>query len=80
MLTAYRTCKKTSKNLDFPGKPLSGRFVIVQMDNGEDVPLNLKEVRVYGQVGRRLKGSQLAITQHLQCGHQVVAKRLARCQ
>ena len=33
---------------------MSGRYVIVQMDNGEDVPLNLKEVRVYGQAGRRL--------------------------
>ena len=45
--------KRHYKNLDFLGKPLTGRYVIVQMDNGDDVPLNLKEVRVYGNAGRK---------------------------
>ena len=27
---------------------MSGRYVIVQMDNGEGIPLNLKEVRAFG--------------------------------
>ena len=31
-----------------------GRYVIIQMDNGEGVPLNLKEVRAYGLQGARL--------------------------
>ena len=30
---------------------MSGRFVIVQMDNGVGVPLNLKEVRAFGMKG-----------------------------
>jgi len=31
------------------GEALSGRYVIVQMDNGEGVPLHLKEVMSFGQ-------------------------------
>ena len=31
-----------------------GRYVIIQMDNGDGVPLNLKEVRAYGLQGARL--------------------------
>ena len=34
-----------------PGQALSGRYVIVQMDNGEGVPLNLKEVVAFGETG-----------------------------
>ena len=42
-----------------PGQALSGRYVIVQMDNGEGVPLSLKEVRSYGIKGEtpRKEGS-----------------------
>ena len=29
---------------------MSGKYVIVQMDNGEDVPLNLKEVTAFGRL------------------------------
>ena len=38
---------------------MSGRYVIVQMDNGEGVPLSLKEVRSYGIKGEtpRKEGS-----------------------
>ena len=32
-----------------PGGPLSGRYVIVQMNNGDDVSLNLQEVRAFGR-------------------------------
>ena len=32
---------------------LSGRYVTVLMNNGDNVPLNLKEVRAYGKAGRR---------------------------
>ena len=32
---------------------LSGRYVTVLMNNGDNVPLNLKEVRAYGKTGRR---------------------------
>jgi len=31
---------------------LSGRYVTVLMNNGDNVPLNLKEVRAYGKAGR----------------------------
>ena len=31
------------------GRATSGRFVIVQMDNGED-PLNLEEVKAFGRL------------------------------
>ena len=33
----------------YPGEDSSGRYVIVQMDNGADYPLNLREVIAYGQ-------------------------------
>ena len=33
------------------GEAMSGRYVIVQMDNGVGVPLNLKEVRAFGANG-----------------------------
>ena len=36
---------------NFAGVELSGRYVIVQMDNGEDVPLNLREVMAFGEKG-----------------------------
>ena len=32
----------------YPGEDSSGRYVIVQMDNGVDYPLNLREVKAYG--------------------------------
>ena len=31
------------------GQEVSGRYVIVQMDNGED-PLNLEEVKAFGRL------------------------------
>merc|ERR1712018_809842 len=31
-------------------REMSGRYVIVQMDNGESTPLNLKEVRAFGRL------------------------------
>ena len=40
--------------MNIPGEPLLGRYVIVQMDNGEDVALNLKEVRAFGTQGETL--------------------------
>ena len=30
---------------------MSGRYVIVQMNNGENTPLNLKEVKAFGRPG-----------------------------
>ena len=36
--------------LKYSGPGLSGRYVIVQMDNG-NLPLNLREVTAYGIVG-----------------------------
>ena len=36
------------------GQTMSGRFVIVQMDNGND-PLNLKEVKAFGDLGNITK-------------------------
>ena len=36
--------------MNYPGQGLSGRYVIVQMDNG-NLPLNLREVTAYGIVG-----------------------------
>ena len=30
---------------------MSGRYVVVQMDNGEGVPLNLREVMAFGEKG-----------------------------
>ena len=35
---------------------MSGRYVIVQMDNGEGIPLNLKEVRAFGSAGNSSDG------------------------
>ena len=37
--------------INIPGQAMSGRFVIVQMDNGNDVPLNLEEVKAFGESG-----------------------------
>ena len=34
--------------IDVSGQEASGRYVIVQMDNGED-PLNLIEVKAFGR-------------------------------
>ena len=39
---------------NIPGPAMSGRFVIVQMDNGGDV-LNLKEVKAFGRPGNFTK-------------------------
>ena len=36
--------------MNYPGQGLSGRYVIVQMDNG-NLPLNLREVTAYDIVG-----------------------------
>ena len=36
--------------MNYPGQGLSGRYVIVQMDNG-NLPLNLRKVTAYGIVG-----------------------------
>ena len=40
---------KTKINIS--GNAFSGRYVIVQMDNGEGVPLNLREVTAFGDKG-----------------------------
>ena len=37
--------------INIPGQAVSGRYVIVQMDNGEGVPLSLKEVKAFGVKG-----------------------------
>ena len=37
--------------MNVAGPAVSGRYVIVQMDNGEDVPLNLREVMAFGGKG-----------------------------
>ena len=42
------------------GEDCSGRYVIVQMDNGVGVPLNLKEVRAFGANGETV-GAKLKI-------------------
>jgi len=39
------------KMIPISGQAASGRFVIVQMNNGNDVPLNLKEVKAFGGSG-----------------------------
>ena len=41
---------------NIPGPAMSGRFVIVQMDNGGD-ELNLKEVKAFGRPGNFTKKS-----------------------
>ena len=38
---------------------MSGRYVIVQMDNDEGVPLNLREVMAFGEKGETLTGEVL---------------------
>ena len=35
--------------IDVLGQEVSGRYVIVQMDNGED-PFNLEEVKAFGRL------------------------------
>ena len=45
-ISGKQSPRKLLKNV--PGQPKSGRFVIVQMDNGLDMPLNLKEVKSSG--------------------------------
>ena len=35
---------------NIPGQAMPGRFVIVQMDNGQTTPLNLKEVKASGDI------------------------------
>ena len=37
------------------GEAVSGRYVIVQMDNGEDTQLNLNEVMAFGVKGETLR-------------------------
>ena len=37
--------------INIPGHAVSGRYVIVQMDNGEGVHLNLREVMAFGPKG-----------------------------
>ena len=37
--------------IDIPGPSLSGRYVVVQMDNGDGVSLNLNEVMAFGEKG-----------------------------
>ena len=37
------------------GEAVYGRYVIVQMDNGEDTPLNLNEVMAFGVKGETLR-------------------------
>jgi len=39
------------QRINITGQVVVGRYVIIQMDNGEGVPLNLKEVRAYGLQG-----------------------------
>ena len=48
-----------SRSIFHPGQALSGRYVIVQMDNGEGVPLNLREVMAFGEKGETLTGEVL---------------------
>ena len=43
---------------NFAGVELSGRYVIVQMDNGEGVHLNLREVRAFGPKGDTQKKTE----------------------
>ena len=45
-----------SRSIFHPGQALSGRYVIVQMDNGEGVPLNLREVMAFEMKGGTPKG------------------------
>lgn len=44
--------------MNIPGEPLLGRYVIVQMDNGDNVPLNLREVIAFGEAGETQKTAQ----------------------
>ena len=38
--------------INIQGQALSGRYLIVQMDNGEGVSLNLREVMAFGMNGK----------------------------
>ena len=44
-----KSCCESSLLINIPGQETSGRYVIVQMDNGGD-PLNLQEVEAFGRV------------------------------
>ena len=39
---------------------MTGRYVVVQMDNGEGVWLNLREVMAFGERGKRPTGEQIS--------------------
>merc|ERR1711971_186349 len=39
------------QQITISGQAMSGRFVILQMNNGDDEPLNLKEVKAFGESG-----------------------------
>ena len=39
--------------INIPGPTMSGRYVIVQMDNGEGAFLNLREVMAFGEKGEK---------------------------
>ena len=39
--------------IDISGQAKSGRYVIVQMDNGEGASLNLREVMAFGEKGEK---------------------------
>ena len=47
---------KSSLLINIPGLETFGRYVIVQMDNGEGVPLNLREVMAFEKKGGTPKG------------------------
>ena len=44
--------------MNVAGPAVSGRYVIVQMDNGEGVHLNLREVRAFGPKGDTQKRTE----------------------
>ena len=44
-----KSCCESSLLINIPGQETSGRYVIVQMDNGGD-QLNLQEVKAFGRV------------------------------
>ena len=41
---------------------MSGRYVIIQMDNGEDLPLNLIEVMAFGPKGETPRAEQCIVS------------------
>ena len=51
-ISGQKLQSKYSMRINIPGQAKSGRYVIVQMDNGEDSPLNLKEVTAFGRLGK----------------------------